>query len=496
MKSDAGYYAPGPSNFKELPMVLVLSLCLSVAWVATLTLPFRFAVASLAGMALLAASCFVENKRLFYLTLMTLALVLPTNKRLVQIHSQWPHTVDAIYVTLVDVFLILSYAVWFFSSLRAAPSRRLFQRSLIIPFLGLCAVCLFSFVNSVEPGRGIFELIRMFKTLALYFFLIGNIRDLKEVRWILAFLAAGLLFEFGFCLVEKYGVHGSLGLKYFGESERSVESFVSNQAVFRSGGTLGHPNALAYYLDLLLPLMLTRVFALRSGRWTRRFYFLAFAAACGCLYFAQSRASIVATGISLTLCFLVLAWRNLRLRVFPVQTLAVALVSLAVLGAFHQKIFHRFGKNDAGAFQTRFDQYHVAWRMAKAHPWVGVGLHSYIQASPAYDDTVAKVSTAFPAPVHNMYLLALSETGLVGLAGLAWLLLSIFRMARFWQWPYGEIFDLHLGFFFSLAGFFIHANGEPHAIGVSVPLFFILGLLTVAHRIGAERDSGTKTAAR
>jgi len=334
----------------------------------------------------------------------------------------------------------------------------------------------------------------MGKTLALYIFLVYNVRSLKDIRWILVFLALGLLAEFGFCVVEKYVFHGSLGLKYFGESEKGLESFVADTAVFRSGGTLGHPNNLAYYLDLMAPLMLTRVFALRSGRWTRRIFLLAFAAACGCLYFTQSRGGIVATGISLSLCFAVLAWRNLRLRVFRLQTLGAAILAIAVIGVFHQVIFARFGQNDAGAIQTRVDQYHVAYRMLNAHPWVGVGLNTYSESSPAYDNTASKVSLNFRAPVHNVYLLALVETGVIGFAGLVWLIVSIFRLARFWRWPFGEIFDLHLGFFFSLLGYFIHANVDINPMGSYVTLFFLLGLLTVVHQIGINQCAAAREA--
>jgi len=420
---------------------------------------------------------------------MALSLLFTTSKRLLIVNGPLPGIVDSVSIGLTDAFLIISYGIWFFSSLRSWRYRAVVHKTLVIPFLGLCAACAFSVVQSSNPGRGVLEFIRMFKTLALYWFLIYNIRDLKEVRWIFVFLGIGLLAEFGFCLVEKYFAHGSLGLKYFGESTEGMVSFVGDRSLFRAGGTLGHPNNLAYYLDLMIPLMLTRVFSLRHGKWSRLFFFAAFSAGCGCLYFTQSRGGIVATGISLSLCFLILAWRNMRLRVFTLQTLGVALLSLAVVGVFQHKIFARFGQNDSGAVRTRVDQYHVAYRMLAAHPWVGVGLNTYVQESPAYDNTASKVASNFRAPVHNVYLLALTETGIIGFAGLAGLMFFILRMARFWTWPYGEIFDLHLGFFCSLIGYFIHANVDINPMGSYTALFFLLGLLTVVHQIGLHRTA-------
>ena len=180
------------------------------------------------------------------------------------------------------------------------------------------------------------------------------------------------------------------------------------------------------------------------------------------------------------------------MKVFRLQSLGVVLLAIAVIGIFHQTIFARFGQNDSGAIQTRVDQYHVAYRMLNAHPWIGVGLNTYIESSPAYDNTASKVSLNFRAPVHNVYLLALVETGVIGFAGLAWLMISIFRLARFWRWPYGEIFDLHLGFFFSLLGYFVHANVDINPVGSYGTLFFLLGLLTVVHQIGMNQYATTR----
>jgi putative inorganic carbon (HCO3(-)) transporter len=496
MKNSSAHLAPAPSGIPELPLVLLFSLCLAGAAVATFSLPLRFALACSAGMALLAMSCFVENKRMFYITLMTLTLILPMNKRLMETQSPWPtHAIDAIIIDLTDVFLMLSGVVWFFYSIRSGQPRRAFRKTLIAPFLALCVACLFSFINSAEPSRSVFELIRMVKTLALYWFLIYNLRDFKEARWVIGCLAVGILIEFGFCMVEKYVFHGTLGLKYFGEAAESMNSFVDSRIVFRSGGTMGHPNNLAHYLDLLLPLMLTRFFAVRSSTWTRWFYALVLAAGCGCLYFTQSRGGIAATGLSLTLCFLVLAWRNLRLRIFPILTLTFVLAAVAVLAVGHRQIFERFGKRDAGAFQTRLDQYHVALRIIHAHPVVGLGLNTYIPSSPAYDNTADKVSFEFTEPVHNIWLLSMAETGIIGLASLVFLIFSFLRLARFWRWPYGDVYDLHLGIFFSVVGYLIHANGEPEVIGTSEGLFFLLALLTVVHQFGMNHYAMRKAAA-
>jgi O-antigen ligase len=51
--------------------------------------------------------------------------------------------------------------------------------------------------------------------------------------------------------------------------------------------------------------------------------------------------------------------------------------------------------------------------MIKSHPFVGVGLNTFEEVMPNYDNT--GVSRNFQKPVHNYFLLVAAETGLCGL---------------------------------------------------------------------------------
>ncbi len=64
------------------------------------------------------------------------------------------------------------------------------------------------------------------------------------------------------------------------------------------------------------------------------------------------------------------------------------------------------------------------------HPLFGIGLNQFTASLPHY--TQIEASTRFLQPVHNIYLLILSETGLIGLVILTaifWKLFSIQRLA-------------------------------------------------------------------
>ena len=71
----------------------------------------------------------------------------------------------------------------------------------------------------------------------------------------------------------------------------------------RAGGTFGHPNYFAYYLDLLIPLMLAMSLSPSAPGWRRAFFTAALFAGGGSLVLSLSRSGLVATALSGALCF-------------------------------------------------------------------------------------------------------------------------------------------------------------------------------------------------
>jgi O-antigen ligase len=78
------------------------------------------------------------------------------------------------------------------------------------------------------------------------------------------------------------------------------------------------------------------------------------------------------------------------------------------------------------SFLRRAELNWIALEMLKDHSLLGVGLNNFTVAM----DNYGKVSgwTRFLQPVHNVYLLVVTETGLIGLIVFLCLLFSIFRL--------------------------------------------------------------------
>jgi O-antigen ligase len=86
--------------------------------------------------------------------------------------------------------------------------------------------------------------------------------------------------------------------------------------------------------------------------------------------------------------------------------------------------------DDRGSAYSRITRAREAIAVIGDYPLLGVGLNNYALSVPRYDrDTTASWRT--PPMVHNVYLLVAAETGLVGLAALAWFLTALGVQA--WQ---------------------------------------------------------------
>jgi O-antigen ligase len=81
----------------------------------------------------------------------------------------------------------------------------------------------------------------------------------------------------------------------------------------------------------------------------------------------------------------------------------------------------------ATGLQDRLWMWQAAWKMIQAHPWLGVGLNTFM----ANYRTYWVGGEWMPRYAHNCYLQVAAETGLIGLAAFLWLLWSM--VARWYQ---------------------------------------------------------------
>ena len=67
-------------------------------------------------------------------------------------------------------------------------------------------------------------------------------------------------------------------------------------------------------------------------------------------------------------------------------------------------------------------------QMIKAHPVFGVGLNNFLVNLPEFQKTHNSVFSL--QPVHNIYLLVLAETGIIGFGAFMWLLFKTYYKVK------------------------------------------------------------------
>lgn len=209
----------------------------------------------------------------------------------------------------------------------------------------------------------------------------------------------------------------------------------------RAAGTMAHPNVLAPWLVLVLPAYLALAVAARDPR--RRAMGLVIAAlGAGAIACSLSRAPMVLllAAAALVLALAVRAGRLPLGRALSIAVLGTVLLVGAAL-PFAPMLAARF-KGDLGAsVDFRADYNRAALVMTEAAPVTGVGLNNFRarlpEVAPLYASILAEqdenrrtANVKVWAPVHNLYLLILSETGLLGFAGLLVLLAGVAVHAR------------------------------------------------------------------
>jgi O-antigen ligase len=158
--------------------------------------------------------------------------------------------------------------------------------------------------------------------------------------------------------------------------------------------------------------------------------------------------------------------------------LAAAALSLVLFLPFHRLISARLFGDDKGSAESRVPLMHLAFRIVKDNPVLGVGANNFTVVMNRY--LSPEFREGFLFAVHNKYLLVLAETGAIGLLGfLAFLLGTVRKGWRCWRLSDDPLSLLALGFVAGLVGHMVHMTvdvfrGRP----TQQLIWLIAGLLT------------------
>jgi O-antigen ligase len=278
----------------------------------------------------------------------------------------------------------------------------------------------------------------------------------------------------------QYFSGGLVGMEAFGLSQESlIRQTIGLEIFHRVGGTLGHPNALAKYLVVWLPVNFALLFAPLPLRF-KVILFAVFTMALSAELLTFSRGGWIsftlAGGITCAWCLAKRTKRGFSATLLVVTVLVVLIITLPTLV---KPVQRRLFEEDYGAAKARKPLMVVAWNVIRHHPWLGVGLGNYAHEAVKYDNSHSGITKKFPHPTHNAFLLIAAELGLPALTLflliIASILCQLFRMSRARDDP--VIAMIAIGLFAGVVGLLAHLQIDWEYLLFMPRYWFLFGLI-------------------
>jgi len=263
----------------------------------------------------------------------------------------------------------------------------------------------------------------------LEFFLLGAyiIKTKPQFERIVFFLSLSVIYS-SLIAIAQFSFQHSVGGVFWLLGERTFSAATPGIAqiplclpwisgcplLLRAYGTFSHPNVLGGYIAALMPLI---ILSFSRKRESKLLYGTSITLGCMALLFTFSRSAWAAGALGMTITYYVLRKKQ---HTFPSVIYTSYLLLLAFLCiAFVASLVVPQFLGDSESVVVRQQLNTSALLMIQHSPLFGVGLGNFLITLPG---ALPSRMIYFLQPVHNIYLLAVSEIGLVGCGVFGWLL--------------------------------------------------------------------------
>jgi O-antigen ligase len=360
---------------------------------------------------------------LFYLLL----LFLPT-----QLGKHfWPNFsfVAGLRVDLLVVALFLCWVV-----LSVTKRKKLQKKKTTHHFSLFFTAASFLFLTIFLSGNllnGLYHLLKFFEFSFVAYYIARTITKTRQIKKIVLILSTGVVLESILALLQ-YQHQGSLGGFWYFLGERSfspvtpgiANAAINGQLLLRPYGTFSHPNVLAGFLLISLLLLL---FSVTQHQWNKLKLPMigVLCLGTGALLLTLSRVSIL-LWVCMLVVFLIVKIQTILYKK-KIRFLSILGIVILLLFVFISPVFSRF--SHTSLTEESLTQREVLMQRAVAqsviHPFFGVGFGNFLPV-------LGTIQQGFSfgvllQPVHNIYLLVLVETGIVGLSIFLWFLYQTYH---------------------------------------------------------------------
>jgi hypothetical protein len=366
------------------------------------------------------------HQRLFFLLL----VLLPTQLGL-HFWPQWAHLLGrridylspTLYVTdVLTIFVLLSWFVERFPrimnhelGIMRKMRRKLSLSSFIIHnslFTLLILFVVFNIWFATSPWVAVYKWVKVAEFVGLGWYIIKTRPDLS---WVTFPLSIGVLYSSVLAITQfilQHSVGGPLwllGERSFTVTTPGVARLDVPQLLLRPYATFPHPNVLGGFLAVLLPVMM------HNTKRKKLYDLLTITVGLLALCITFSRSAWIVGGVAIALS-------SARIMNYEFRIMKKALFAGFVLFIILYSLFMIQGsltiQRTDESFERRIELNQAAIRIWQHSPLVGAGLGNFLVELPKFTDAR---EVNFLQPTHNIYLLLLSETGMVGLVLFLWL---------------------------------------------------------------------------
>ena len=312
--------------------------------------------------------------------------------------------------------------------------RRKKKVSFKVGFLFVLGFVVLNILVSVNKWLAVYKWLRVAELVYFGFWVFKNKRVVKSILvkvlpwWMIveSFLALGQISRGG----SLNGLWWFLGERRFDFNTIGIARMsIADMGLVRAYGTFSHPNSLAGFLlvSLIWWIKLKVNFNSKKIFWSSVFW-LGLAG----IFLAGSRTIWFLTLLVLGFWFWQNNWKK-KDKIRVVFLLVALVVLLLKLVNFNYPLGIFLGGWDENGIIKRGQLNLAAVEMIKESPVFGVGLGNYLVNLPK---ALKNNHIFWLQPVHNIFLLLVSEIGLLGLAGVIWFLVRKIKWGFLGKWEW------------------------------------------------------------
>jgi hypothetical protein len=320
---------------------------------------------------------------------------------------------------LTDLLILFTVGSFLIYNLKFSIFNKfsIFKRKHLVLFATILFV-IFNIAVAVNKPVALYKWLKVAELMALGWYIV---KSKPSLAFVIFPLSIGVLYSSVLAIAQFFLQHSVGGpLWWLGERTFRVDTpgiariVWFGQELLRPYATFPHPNVLGGFLAATLPLMV-------SNQTKKLSFFKIATIALGtiAMFLTFSRSAIVVGVIAI---ILMIASRKQQVVSSKVAIVIFLIFSLAT---FYFLLTTNFSDESV---VVRQQLNAAAVKIWQESPLVGVGLGNFLVELPK---ALPSRSVYFLQPVHNIYLLVLTETGIVGLVFFLWLLWQIARKKSF-----------------------------------------------------------------